>query len=317
MFNFFNKNNKLSFSKSIQYIYESLFDNGDSDDILSNTVDMTDYFVPKEEFTKLIKYWEELELFNYIESETKRKEYINNIINDQNTFKKLPECIYIDRIQIQILNQVTYNLFIKSVNEFYKPIRIFSFYLLCRDDNDNWDYQKENVFPDVHLSLHNLGDNLTISYFTITGGVFDDMNWNMSYILSISFKDSYVKSIKGISNYCTDLYFMYNVKGIPSINDWQYLPEFIRILRIYYQNLDDVFEDHLLRFNNFPEKTHSIINDSAKLQVISDNMSKLNQKKYKKYIDKQFREDNTVMNKRYRQKIINMLKNNIYHYNRY
>lgn len=285
---------KFGFDKSINeklsFLYETLFD--DYDDIVSDDNSSIEslYNNPETQFSELLQEWKKFGLFNeqydyelYIEM-LKDNAKINN--NE----------IYIYALALSFDNQETFD---KFLNSFENYIINFDIKYLELDFNFH-----RRMKPKLNFSFNNFPDNLNVRSLQVFGGIIDDLSGlNNDRLLRLSFNNSYVKTINGLSSNLQKLAFVYDT-DIESVTDWSNLKNMNLLqLEVDYKRWEFIDIEHLLHFNNMPEE---IINIPEVLFINHGAFGKL--RYYKNYIKNMFINDNPQLKPKIRNLIINKLR---------
>ena len=284
---------KFSFDKSINeklsFLYETLFD--DYDDIVSDDNSLiASLYDPESQFNELLQEWEKFGLFNKQYSQERYIEMLkeNAKINDNE--------IYIYALALSFDNQKTFD---KFLNSFENYIINFDIKYLELDFTFH-----RGMKPKLNFSFNNFPDNLNVRSLQVFGGIIDDLSGlNNDRLLRLSFNNSYVKTINGLSSNLQKLAFVYDT-DIESVTDWSNLKNMNLLqLEVDYKRWEFIGIEHLLHFNNMPEE---IINIPEVLFINHGAFGKL--RYYKNYIKNMFINDNPQLKPKIRNLIINKLR---------
>ena len=285
---------KFGFDKSINeklsFLYETLFD--DYDDIVSDdNLSLESLYDPETQFSELLQEWGKFGLFN---KQYDYKLYIEMLkqtskINDNNE-------IYIYALALSFDNQ---EIFDKFLNSFENYTINFDIKYLELDFTFH-----RRMKPKLNFSFNNFPDNLNVRSLQVFGGIIDDLSGlNNDRLLRLSFNNSYVKTINGLSSNLQKLSFVYDT-DIESVTDWSNLKNMNLLqLEVDYKSWEFIGIEHLLHFNNMPEE---IINIPEVLFINHGAFGKL--RYYKNYIKNMFINDNPQLKTKIRNLIINKLR---------
>ena len=284
---------KFSFDKSINeklsFLYETLFD--DYDDIVSDdNSQIESLYDPESQFNELLQEWKKFGLFNKQYSQERYIEMLkeNAKINGNE--------IYIYALALSFDNQETFD---KFLNSFENYIINFDIKYLELDFTFH-----RGMKPKLNFSFNNFPDNLNVRSLQIFGGIIDDLSGlNKDRLLRLSFNNSYVNTINGLSSNLQKLTFVYDT-DIESVTDWSNLKNMNLLqLEVDYKRWEFIGIEHLLHFNNMPEE---IINIPEVLFINHGAFGKL--RYYKNYIKNMFINDNPQLKPKIRNLIINKLR---------
>lgn len=284
---------KFGFDKSINeklsFLYETLFD--DYDDIVSDdNLSIVSLYDPESQFNELLQEWKKFGLFNKQYSQERCIEMLKR------DAKINGNKIYIYALALSFDNQKTFD---KFLNSFENYIINFDIKYLELDFNFH-----RRMKPKLNFSFNNFPDNLNVRSLQVFGGIIDDLSGlNNDRLLRLSFNNSYVKTINGLSSNLQKLAFAYGT-DIESVTDWSNLKNMNLLqLEVDYKRWEFIGIEHLLHFNNMPEE---IINIPEVLFINHGAFGKL--RYYKNYIKNMFINDNPQLKPKIRNLIINKLR---------